>query len=650
MGAGDSSSPWSRSDTARAGLWFLIALLARAPLVARVEGALDHDQSVVGLMALDIAAGRRLPIFFDGQRYMGAVEAYVAAGFVRLFGHSPSVVALAPLLAFGIFAAAQYVVWRLWRDRATGDLAALITVTGAPMFAIWSIIPRGGYVEFLAWALPTLAVYRALTDPSRPPLSPARQAGWGFLLAVGYFLNPFALTVYATLALDWLFVRHGAELRAERLPRARWLDSRAAAAVWCLAALGFLGLLALLCHVDPASPGQPYIAFGDPAAGTLALALAAFGVVGVLGCAAWWSNAGPRLLESFRARPWTILGIVTALLPFVLHGVLVQMGMIAETASLPMWITAPWKSGMNLGRGLSVLGVLVGCAPRSLETVLLGQGVDVPAHRWGGLVQVLNRASPVAVGVVALVAGLAVARERDHWRRAFALRCDRSAPPVAFLGSYLCLAIVLFLLQGTSPDSSAVRYLIPVWVALPGLLACGFRAIRRPLATILATLLLAFWALSHASLWADMGRQAPARPLMDELARRGVRAIVAPTPVALIVANLSHGAIGAREFRPFWSRLGRRYASRFPARGPFTCVVDRGFPWAASGERGWAPEQDFGKHLRDLSAKYPGTVVPAGAVGPFTIWEVRLPLDLVLNAPQAEPAPPRSLALGGQSP
>ena len=44
--------------------------------MARIEGALDHDQSVVGLMALDIAAGRRWPVFFDGQRYMGALEPY----------------------------------------------------------------------------------------------------------------------------------------------------------------------------------------------------------------------------------------------------------------------------------------------------------------------------------------------------------------------------------------------------------------------------------------------------------------------------------------------------------------------------------------------------------------------------------------------
>ncbi len=403
MDAADSVSPWSRADSARASLWFVAALLARGPLVARIEGVLDHDQSVVGLMALDIASGRRLPIFFDGQRYMGAVEAYVAAGFVGLFGHSPSVVALAPLLAFGLFAAGQFVAWRLWRDRATGNLAALLTVTGAPMFALWSIVPRGGYIEFLAWALPTLAIYHALTA-ARPSLSPLKQAAWGFLLAIGYFLNPLSLTVYATLALDWLFVRHGADLRAERLPRAPW--------IWGLFALAFLNLLAFLCHVDPtrADGGLPYIVFGGYIEGPVALALAATGVVGMLSGVAWWSNAGPRVLASLRARPWAILGLMLALLPSLLHGVLARVGLIDDSPSLPMWISAPWNASANLGRGVRVLGCLVGCDPQSIETVLLGQGVDAPAHHWSGLARLLTLASPMAVGIVAMIVLIARAR------------------------------------------------------------------------------------------------------------------------------------------------------------------------------------------------------------------------------------------------
>jgi hypothetical protein len=58
------ASGQTREDTARALLWMLAGAAARGLLLARIEGPLDHDQSVVGLMALAIAAGRRCPIFF----------------------------------------------------------------------------------------------------------------------------------------------------------------------------------------------------------------------------------------------------------------------------------------------------------------------------------------------------------------------------------------------------------------------------------------------------------------------------------------------------------------------------------------------------------------------------------------------------------
>ena len=177
---------WTGSDSAWTVGWFALALAARAPFVARIEGILDHDQSIVGLMALDIAAGRRFPIFFDGQRYMGAVEPYVAGLLVALFGHSPVVVALAPWLFFGLFVAGQYVLWRCWGDRLTGHLAALVSVLCAPMLVLWAIVPRGGYIELLAWAIPVLAVYRAGTQPGTPEPSRGRQAAWGFFFAFGY--------------------------------------------------------------------------------------------------------------------------------------------------------------------------------------------------------------------------------------------------------------------------------------------------------------------------------------------------------------------------------------------------------------------------------------------------------------------------------
>ena len=83
-------------------------------------------------MALDVADGRRWPGFFDGQRRVGALEPYLAAVLVKLFGHAPAVVAIAPTLCFALFVAGQFLLWRRWADRPTAHLAALFAVAWQP--------------------------------------------------------------------------------------------------------------------------------------------------------------------------------------------------------------------------------------------------------------------------------------------------------------------------------------------------------------------------------------------------------------------------------------------------------------------------------------------------------------------------------------
>lgn len=623
--------------------WFVVALVARAPFVARIEGVLDHDQSVVGLMALDIARGRRFPIFFDGQRYMGAVEAYAAAAFVRAFGHTPGVVALAPLVAFGLFAAGQFAVWSRWRDRATGHLAAALTVVGSPMLVVWGVVPRGGYVEFLAWALPTLAVYRALARAGAPTPHPAAQAVWGFWLAIGYFLNPLALTVYATLALDWTLGRHGADLRGERDVRAGWLDHPAAPALAVVAALAWLSALAACCHVDPRAPvdGSPYVAFGGRFGARGAVAVGAAGVVALLAAAAWWTRGPARLLERARGAPWAVAGLLAATAPIVAYSVLVRLGVYPPAPSLPVWISAPWKAGPNLVSASRALGTLVGSDPRAIETVLIGQGIAPPLSRQPAVAAWLVGLSPAVVAVALLLVALAAARDRRYWSRLFALRADDVAPPVALASAFLAVASGLYLLQGTSPNASSVRYLIPAWVVLPGLLASGIRALPRKVRAPVSLALVVPWVTAQGLIWRDLDRPSPARLLAVALAGRGVRAVVAPTPVALVVANLTHGAVGAAEYQPIWPRLGDRYHARFAAGETITCVVDREYPWAVRGEGAWAPEQDFGRHLRGLSRRHPGRVKEAGSVGSFEVWEVNLPLPEIL-APEPEDPDPKA--------
>jgi len=612
--------------------WFVVAVLARAPLVARIEGVLDHDQSVVGLMALDVAAGRRWPIFFDGQRYMGAVEAYAAAVCVRLGGHSPAVVAVAPLLFFGLFVAAQFAVWSRWRGRATGHLAAALTVLSAPMLTLWGVVPRGGYVEFLGWALATFAAYRRVTRPGRPALRPRAQFGWGFWLGLGYFLNPFSIGVYVTLAIDWALGRHGADLRAERRIRARWLDAPAAPVVWALMGSGCVALTAAFLHADPLrAGGEVYVPLCGLVRRPWASAVGALGVLAVVGGVAWWSRGPARLYRRMAANPWCLPGLMLAGSPFVANALMSRLNSRPMPPSLPMWVVAPWRAGRNLRDGLRAVGPLLGCEPRGAETVLSGSGYAPPGATWPAVESLLTAVSPLVVVLVVGLLAVAVWGERSAWSRLFALRGRGLTPPPVLLGGYLAVSVGLYLLQASSPDASSVRYLVPVWVALPGLLATALGASPARSRCLAMAALVVPWGVAQAALWSDLGRDAAPGPLAEALRRRGVAVVVAPTPLAVVVANLTQGAVGGVEYQSCWPRLGDRYLGRLRPGSTITCLVDRGYPFPIPGVGCWAPDQDFGRHLRDLGVRHPGRVRLAWRLGAYDVWEVDRPLTEVLD-------------------
>lgn len=624
-----------RPEMTRAAAWMLAAMAARGAMAARIEGLLDHDQAVVGLMALDITQGRRWPLFFDGQRYMGAFEAYTAALFVRLFGHAPTVVALAPVLYCGLFAAGQYLLWRVWSGRRAGHLAAAFTVACAPMPAFWTFIPRGGYVEVLAWAVPVLGLYRHLTRPGAPPLSWPAQFGWGLLLAVGYVINPLALIVYAALFFDWTFGRHGADVRRERgLDRFAWLDGPLAAVAWAAAAGGLVVLAAVGCHVGPYPNRGDRVRFLfllEPEAGPVRMLLGGVLLAGVAGLVLWWTGAGRRLARLLTGHVGFMFGMMLALAPFPAHNVAVRLGWLPPDLSLPIWIRAPWAVGPNLRDGARALGPLVGCDARAVAGSLAGQGIDMPPAAWPGLAGALGWLSPVAVALVVALVVTVAWRDRAAWRLTFALRRESPGPPTVLALTGLAACVGLYLLQTTSADSSSMRYLLPAWVFLPGLLATGLLAWPRAARVAVAAALLGLWGASQANLWADMGRPSALRPLADDLARRGVPAIVAHAHVALLVANLTHGEVGAVEYQTTWPRLGDRYAHRFLPGRPVVCVVDRDHGGIDDG---------LGLRVRALADRFPDRVRLARRLGPLEVWEAELTLAEVLDRPRPLPGSP----------
>ena len=154
----------------------LVMALAATLVVARAalfliweQAAFDSDQAVVGLMATHLAEGRAFPLFFYGQNYLLAVEAWMAAPLFWLAGPSVALLKL-PLLAVNI-ATALLLVHLLERAMglrpALAGVAALFFITASPGIANQLMTALGVSVEpflyvLLIWALRHRPVWQGL--------------------------------------------------------------------------------------------------------------------------------------------------------------------------------------------------------------------------------------------------------------------------------------------------------------------------------------------------------------------------------------------------------------------------------------------------------------------------------------------------------
>ena len=211
----------SRREYQAALLLLLLTVLFRSAIFVFWERAhFDADQAITGLMGKHLAEGRAFPVFYYGQSYMLAVEAWLAAPVFAVLGVSVTTLKL-PLLGINLA-----IAWLLLRGfvREVGLRPALAAVP-ALFFALPAagtsarlVEANGGNVEPFLYAL-LIWVLRA-----RP--------GWcGFVLGLGFLQREF--TLYGFLALlaveafqGLLFTRAGIVRRLTSL--------RVAAEVWLL--------------------------------------------------------------------------------------------------------------------------------------------------------------------------------------------------------------------------------------------------------------------------------------------------------------------------------------------------------------------------------------------------------------------------------
>jgi hypothetical protein len=164
----------------------VVATAWRLAVLLRTDFAIDGDEGTLGLMALHISRGLELPVWFYGQRYMGALEAYVAAVPMALFGATTVVLKLTGL----VFAVAT--VWFNWAlaRRVFGRLGGLSTglyLALPPMLlSVWSLKMRGGYTSLLAMGSALLLWAHVIGTRGT---SARESAGFGLLAGLCTWLN-----------------------------------------------------------------------------------------------------------------------------------------------------------------------------------------------------------------------------------------------------------------------------------------------------------------------------------------------------------------------------------------------------------------------------------------------------------------------------
>lgn len=109
---------------------------------------INSDEAIVGLMGKHILEGE-FPVYYYGQDYMGALEAYLSAVAFFIFGSSPLILKMVPFFCSILFVITTFFLVKKLADESTGIFAMLFTAIPPYFLTVWSNAARGGYMETL---------------------------------------------------------------------------------------------------------------------------------------------------------------------------------------------------------------------------------------------------------------------------------------------------------------------------------------------------------------------------------------------------------------------------------------------------------------------------------------------------------------------
>ncbi len=590
--------PLKRMDIAVAALCFAAALLARAPFVQRGETLLHSDEAIVGIMAQDIAAGRQLPIYFYGQRYMGALEAYAVAAASSLFDNQIHALRFAPAFFFALMVAVQYLMLARWFSRRGGLIGALTLIASAPMFLQWSISARGGYVEILLWGSALLWAYSEWFVPPTPTARRGlRKFAFGTLIGSGMWINPSIVLFLAPIVAHILLNRPLAALRdaPNIAPAIKRITGRTQRATLPLVALAGL-LLFNLTWSTWVSDGKVH---NQLLLGLVPKPVAVLFLATIAAAAIYLAAKRTRLIDRARsiatANGMILLGILVGAAPAELYVLQTTLGLRAMDPSLPLGLRPLWLAGETLVYLVNGLPLLFHPDARPFLQ-LVGVGRDTVTQPLGILMSgIVAAASWLALGALATCAIVLLHNQRNGLARLMRLQPVNHGPAMLLMIGGVG-TIGLYVMGGCTLDFTTIRYLVPLWVFLPGLMAAIFVSRRFRLAATVGPLCACLaWAVGQVAMHQQLGAPHPLRCVATSLVDNDIRRAVAEPLDAHLLSYLTQQRCSVIEFESFWPRLGHYFPLMKDDR-PMdyivqTTEIDRSWDWINGGWPGQTPPE-----------------------------------------------------------
>jgi hypothetical protein len=189
-----------------AAMAIAVGVVFRWWVLRSAPGATISDESVTGLVSLDIVRRHDLHIVFPGQQYTLPMESYLMAPVLAITGASDVVLKLVAVLEWAVSAWLIGRIASLFVSRAAAHVVSGLAWIGAGTLLVISTQDLAGYNSGLALSL--AAVYLAARAATRQQPSRWESFGAGLCAGVAIWCHPmFAATALPALAVTTWFHR-----------------------------------------------------------------------------------------------------------------------------------------------------------------------------------------------------------------------------------------------------------------------------------------------------------------------------------------------------------------------------------------------------------------------------------------------------------